>query len=258
MIRKSLVDAGVGQKATFRWRGGAVSRIEGLSDCVFGFAITLLVVSLEVPVSFAQLFSVMKGFLAFGVSFIILMQIWRCHYMFFRRYGLEDHFTISLNSVLLFLVVFFVYPMKFIFTIISGQIFGDPLPLNKGSEALSPFVREHMANILFTIYGAGFGLVYLIFALLYLYAYKKRTALSLNAMELMETRGEIWRTGGIAMVGFLSATTAWLPILNGDLPGYVYPLIGVVEAIHGAVVVKRLRLMRNAGTEESLTPTSDG
>lgn len=33
----------------FRWRGEGVSRIEGLRDTVFGFAITLLVVSLEVP-----------------------------------------------------------------------------------------------------------------------------------------------------------------------------------------------------------------
>jgi len=32
--------------------GREVSRIEGFSDAVFGFALTLLVVSLEVPMSF--------------------------------------------------------------------------------------------------------------------------------------------------------------------------------------------------------------
>ena len=36
-------------------RGREVSRIEGFSDAVFGFALTLLVVSLEVPESFADL-----------------------------------------------------------------------------------------------------------------------------------------------------------------------------------------------------------
>lgn len=40
----------------FRVRGKEVSRVEGLSDAVFGFAITLLVVSLEVPKTFALLY----------------------------------------------------------------------------------------------------------------------------------------------------------------------------------------------------------
>jgi hypothetical protein len=45
-----------GKSATsFRWRGGEISRIEGFSDAVFAFAVTLLVVSLEVPETFSEL-----------------------------------------------------------------------------------------------------------------------------------------------------------------------------------------------------------
>jgi hypothetical protein len=43
----------------FRWRGGEIARIEGLSDAVFAFAVTLLVVSLEVPKTFTELATVM-------------------------------------------------------------------------------------------------------------------------------------------------------------------------------------------------------
>jgi hypothetical protein len=53
MIREKLVQREIGARADFRWRSHEISRIEGLSDAVFAFAVTLLVVSLEVPKTFA-------------------------------------------------------------------------------------------------------------------------------------------------------------------------------------------------------------
>src|SRR4051812_255991 len=101
----------------FRWRGRDVSRIEGFSDAVFGFALTLLVVSLEVPKTFDQLNETMRGFLSFAICFALLALVWHGHYKYFRRYGLSDPATMILNLVLLFLVVFYVYPLKFMWTI---------------------------------------------------------------------------------------------------------------------------------------------
>jgi uncharacterized membrane protein len=39
--------------------------------------VTLLVVSLEVPKTFSQLHDVMRGFVGFGISFVLVLSIWR-------------------------------------------------------------------------------------------------------------------------------------------------------------------------------------
>ncbi len=92
-----------------------ISRLEAFSDAVFGFALALLVVSSQPPTSYAELMDRMIGAVPFACCFALLVWIWYEHNAFFRRYGLQDGFTILLNSVLLFVVLLYVYPLKFIF-----------------------------------------------------------------------------------------------------------------------------------------------
>src|SRR5437588_11673671 len=106
MIRQILIEGQREKPSEFRLRGRSVSRIEGFSDAVFAFALTLLVVSLEVPKTFHELMAIMRGFAGFAVCFVLLAAVWHEHYVFFLRYGLRDSVTIVLNLVLLFLVVF--------------------------------------------------------------------------------------------------------------------------------------------------------
>src|SRR5437868_13607054 len=124
MIREKLIDRGIGDDNKFRWRSHEVSRTEGVSDAVFGFAITLLVVSLEVPRTFGELMYAMRGFGAFAISFTLLFIVWFNQYKFFRRYGLQDNATMVLNGILLFVVLFYVYPLKFVFTLVVNMFTG--------------------------------------------------------------------------------------------------------------------------------------
>src|SRR5258705_13738990 len=117
MIREKLMEHHIGRPGDFRWRGHEISRIEGLSDAVFAFGITLLVVSLEVPKTFDELAETMHGFGAFFISFTLLFAVWFNQYKFFRRYGFGETITGLLNAAFFFVGPFFFYPLKFLFTL---------------------------------------------------------------------------------------------------------------------------------------------
>src|SRR5205809_3523155 len=148
----------------FRLRGREVTRLESFSDAVFAFALTLLVVSLDVPKSFNDLVITMRGFPAFAICFLFLALIWNGHYKFCRRYGLDDGTARFLTCVMLFLVLFYVYPLKFLFNLsVTALLFGSVQPLSMSGEQFTT---------LLVIYGLGFAAVYLAMTLLYLHAYR--------------------------------------------------------------------------------------
>src|SRR5436190_13949952 len=105
MIRQAMATGAPEVVDGFRQRGTSVSRLECFCDCVFAFALTLLVVSLEVPKSFAELSVAMRGFFAFAMTFTTLAMVWNRHYVYCRQYGLEDSVVRFLSLLLLFVVL---------------------------------------------------------------------------------------------------------------------------------------------------------
>jgi uncharacterized membrane protein len=158
-----------------------ISRLEAFSDAVFAFALTLLVVSLEVPKSYDELMNLMSGFPAFACCFAVLVGIWYEHNLFFRRYGLQDGYTVLLNSILLFVVMFYVYPLKFMFD--SGFAQFSPF----GSQGVTPMTFSQLSRAS-AIYGLGFVAVFIMFGLLYRHAYRKRHELELTVLDVFKIK----------------------------------------------------------------------
>ncbi len=79
MIREHLFHKRAPADPMFRWRGGEISRLEGLSDGVFAVTLTLLVVSLDVPETFYALWLTIGDTPAFLACFVMLMMAWRYH-----------------------------------------------------------------------------------------------------------------------------------------------------------------------------------
>lgn len=210
----------------FRLRGLETTRIETFTDAAFAFALTLLVVSLDPPTSIAELLAALRDVPAFLASASLLMAFWWGHHEWSRRYGLDDGPTVLLSCLLVFTVLVFVYPLKFMFGLLFSYVGHlTDLPLGSGSatiEALSD------VNTMFTLYGVAFTAMCLALLLLHVHAWRRRTALRLTRRETYETatKAGIWSL--LAGVGLTSAAVALAtPPTVWGWPGWVYMILPV-------------------------------
>ena len=253
MIRESLINKGFGDSTKFRWRSHEISRIEGLSDAVFAFAVTLLVVSLEVPKTFAELMHAMRGFGAFAICFTLLFVVWFNQYKFFRRYGLTDNLTIVINGALLFVVLFYVYPLKFLFTFLVDRFTGGhgEVRLPNGTVEAMIETPDQLATLMI-IFGVGYIAVFGVFALLYWHAYRKRAQLELNELETFDTRTDIRESLLNVGIGVVSLAFA---VFGGGrfaaISGMTYMLTPIVMTLHGTLNGRRRRKLEALATAEA-------
>ena len=205
-------------KIAFRNRAHEVSRLEAFSDVIFGFAVSLLVVSLEVPKDYHEMVELLRGFVPFAICFALFIDIWFEHHHFFRRYAIFDRPTMMLNTALLFVILFYVYPLKYMFTILVGGLRGE-----------DPHIPPGGLRLLFTVYGIGFAAVFFVLAAMYSRAWKQRDELELNEVERIDTKESIYDNLFMGCFGLLSILLANVGLVR--YAGPVYFLIAIPKTL---------------------------
>lgn len=183
------------------YRGASPSRIDNLTDAVFGIAITLLIFNLLNPNSFSDLLTFTKTLPAFLLSIAMLMLIWNEHLKFAEVYALDDVWLTVLNTLFIGLIIFYVYPLRFLTLFLTNLFFGIDLSLSiRGAQV--PQLMIYFGLLLFAVYFVLF--------LMHLRAIKIRNKLDLNAFEILYTRMQLKRLAILFTVPMVSIAATLL------------------------------------------------
>src|SRR2546423_5924892 len=135
----------------FRLRGIQMTRLETFIDAAFAFGISLLVIAAQqIPDNIQALLAAFRNVPTFICSIAVLGIFWRGHWLWSRRYGLEDGVSILISWTMMVTILIFIYPLRSIFGAMwnflsNGQV-GQPFSLH---------TTESQARTIFAIYALG-------------------------------------------------------------------------------------------------------
>jgi uncharacterized membrane protein len=214
----------------FRLRGLEMTRLESFVDAAFAFAVTMLVIAgQQVPDNVVTLLKAFKEVPVFAASIAVLAIFWRGHWLWSRRYGLEDTVSIWISWGLIFTMLVYVYPLKLVFGgmfyALSGGSLGQPLAVETIGQG----------RALFAVYAAGFSALAFEILLLNLRASCLRDPLRLNEHEQAQARAEIagWSIPlAVGLTSLLLALT--MPPRQIEWSGWIYfsmPILFRIRAL---------------------------
>jgi uncharacterized membrane protein len=222
----------------FRLRGMEMTRLETFIDAAFAFAISMLVIAAQqIPDNIQTLLAAFKNVPTFVCSIAVLGIFWRGHWLWSRRYGLEDGVSILISWAMIVTILIFIYPLKAIFgamwyLLSSGRI-GQPFSLH---------TTESQARTIFAIYALGLIAISAEILLLNLRAWQLRGPLRLNEWESLVTRGELSGWSIPVSVGIVSLVFAFtLPREQIQWSGWVYLSMIILVPLHNYYLKRRIR-----------------
>jgi uncharacterized membrane protein len=256
MIRKTLSNHISGTNKEFRFRGIEPGRIENFTDACFALAITLLLISTSPPSSFIQVKKFAWEVIPFGLCITLVILIWHQHFIFFFRYGLRNSTVLILNAIFIIIVLFYVYPLKFLARAILIPVTGLFGATEFNAELRQTYAGSNMAELMI-IYGLGATAVFLVLALLYRYALKKSDELELNEIEKFDTHTSMLANVLMAcvplisvIIAFLLRSSMWAGLISG-LSYFLYsPAMSIFWRIKSR---KRKQILVNTSNSESAT-----
>jgi uncharacterized membrane protein len=214
----------------FRLRGIEMTRLETFIDAAFAFAITMLVIAAErIPDDIETLLAAFKNVPAFVASIVVLGIFWRGHWLWSRRYGLEDGISIFISWAMIVTILIYIYPLKAIFSsmwfLLSGGRVGHTLGAHSGSQM----------RALFAVFAIGFTAIALEVVLLNWRAWRLREPLRLDARERSVTLGEITGWSIPVGIGIISLVLALiLPREHIEWSGWAYFSMIILVPLHAA------------------------
>src|SRR5947207_475903 len=129
----------------------SLPRLETFIDAAFAIAISMLVIAAQqIPDNIQALLAAFKNVPTFVCSIAVLGIFWRGHWLWSRRYGLEDGVSILISWALIVTMLIFIYPLKAIFGAMwsflsNGQV----------GHRFSLHTTEAEARWIFAVYALG-------------------------------------------------------------------------------------------------------